>query len=148
MPTSAPTPSTSVAPLATPSAPPASAPGVERVDLRTANSQTFQQPDGSFVSQIYSGDLFYQPEGTTDWQPIDLRFAADPQGNPRSDKARVQLAMSTGDDPNGFAVLSGAGHTVRFRLPPGTAPGRAGACRARAAGRGVRQQQPSTPGAR
>ena len=56
---------------------PAQRDGTERADLRTVNSRTFQNADGTFTTEFHAQPIFYQPAGTTDpadLQPIDLTF--------------------------------------------------------------------------
>jgi RHS repeat-associated protein len=122
------------APIATPTTspvpadqPPSNPLDLERVDLRSANSQTFAQPDGSFVTEFYSEPIFWQPPGHADWQPIDtkLRAASDNGISARADHAPAQLDLAAADNGSGFAVLHGGGHVIRFRLPDDTLPGRA-----------------------
>lgn len=50
--------------------------GAERVDMRTATSRTFEAPDGTFTTELHAQPIYYQPPDSTDWLPIDLRFAA------------------------------------------------------------------------
>src|SRR3954447_10308215 len=45
--------------------------GTERPDMRTTNSRTFQNGDGTFTTELHAQPIFYQPAGTT--QPADLR---------------------------------------------------------------------------
>jgi hypothetical protein len=129
-----PTPSEQPAPTVEPSPSPAgqgdqsdTTPGVERVDMRTANSQTFEQPDGSFITDFYSDNVFYQPAGQTEWQPIDVSLspANDNGVLARAAHAPALVDLSAGDAANGFLTLTGGGHTISFGLPAGKAPGRA-----------------------
>ena len=48
--------------------------GTERVDMRTANSRTYQDDDGQFTTETFSRPIHYLPVDSTEWQPIDLRF--------------------------------------------------------------------------
>ncbi|HCS57045.1 MAG TPA: hypothetical protein DIW80_07240 [Gordonia polyisoprenivorans] len=99
------------------------------IDLRSANSRTFAHSDGALTTEFYSAPIFYQPAGVTTWQPIDVGFRAvtGADAKARSDKAPTAVALHAADAPDGFMTLEGGGHTIRFRLAPGTAPGRAGA---------------------
>lgn len=123
-----PEPSPEPTPAAPPAEPAADPPGTERIDMRTAASRTFEQADGSFVTQFYTQDVHYQPEGRTDWQQIDSRLnaVAGPGTKARADHAPAKLSLAAADDAAGFATLEGRGHSIRFHLPAGTSPGRAG----------------------
>lgn len=98
--------------------------------MRTADSRTFEQADGTFVTELFSGPIFYQPDGSADWQPIDTRL--EPVTEPgsdtdaRADKAPTVLSLAEADSVDGFVTLAGGGHTISFRLPAGTAPGTPG----------------------
>ncbi len=118
------------APSPLPVAPPTAAdepPGVERIDLRTADTRTYEKFDGSFVTELYTDAIYYQPEGRTDWQPIDTRLeaVAGSDEKARVDKAPARLSLNLGDDAGGFVSITGAGRTISFGLPAGTAAGRA-----------------------
>ncbi len=110
--------------------------GVEQLDLRTANSRTFEQPDGSFVTELFSGPIHYQPAGTDEWQPIDLVLepadelagrgedvAADVEAV--SDDAPAVLSLADGSADDGFIRLAGEGHTISFALPADASAGHA-----------------------
>lgn len=48
--------------------------GVERVDMRSATSRTFENEDGTFTTELHAQPIYYQAADSTDWLPIDLRF--------------------------------------------------------------------------
>ena len=50
--------------------------GIERPDLRTASSRTFQLADGRMVTQLYDKPIFYRPDGGSTWQPVDTHLSA------------------------------------------------------------------------
>ncbi|CAN5615616.1 hypothetical protein BH23CHL7_BH23CHL7_07900 [soil metagenome] len=82
--------------------------GIERVDMRTAGSRTFEAPDGSFTTEVFSRSINYQPTDTTDWLPIDLRF--EPTGR-RGRQAMVvaspvEIVLSPVKRHANFAELS------------------------------------------
>jgi hypothetical protein len=128
-----PSPEPSVAPAATPPAlpsptaeptvppptPPADPPGVERVDLRTAASRTFEQADGTFISQFFSDAIFYQPDGSADWQPIDLTFAPGARDGAllAVENAPVKTLLAAASDPAGLLRVEGAGRLISLGLP-------------------------------
>ncbi|MGH2464988.1 MAG: DNRLRE domain-containing protein, partial [Candidatus Limnocylindrales bacterium] len=84
-PTDTPTPTPTASP--TPTAKPTPAPtpldpqtglkdgATEVVDKRTESSQTFDNHDGTYSTVLSSAPQFYQPAGSSDWQPIALGFA-------------------------------------------------------------------------
>jgi RHS repeat-associated protein len=134
-----PTPTTSPSPDPL-SEPPAdlAPPGVEQEEMRTADSRTFEQADGTFVTELFSGPIFYQPEESDDWAPIDLTFEEPPEVAGRggeadadveavADDSPAQLALAAADADEGFLRLAGDGNDIRFSLPDGVAPGVAGA---------------------
>lgn len=107
---------------------PSEAPGTERTDMRTDASRTFEQADGTFISELFSDAIFYQPEGSADWQPIDLTFApTDAEGATAAvTRAPAQVSLFGADAAEGFLRLTGDGHSLRLSLPEGTEPGMAG----------------------
>ncbi len=132
-----PSPEASPSPTLDPSPPPTESPtdqpgttppGTERPDLRTAYSDTFEQSNGSFITDLYADQRFYQPAGSTDWQPIDLSLspANDNGVLARAGHAPAQVDLSAADNPAGYLAVDGGGHTISFGLPDGTAAGRAG----------------------
>jgi cell wall-associated NlpC family hydrolase len=54
--------------------------GVERTDMRTANSRTFENDNGGFTTEVFTRPINYLPAGSTEWQPIDLSFHAPAEG--------------------------------------------------------------------
>jgi RHS repeat-associated protein len=100
-------------------------PGIEVMEMRTATSQTFEQTDGTFISQLYNDPVFYQPDGLNIWQPIDTHLVPAVEGDvlARVVTSPVQISLSAADATNGFASLEGDGHSVSFALPTGTAAG-------------------------
>lgn len=102
--------------------------GTERADLRTAASRTYQRPDGSFITELYSDAVHYQPEGRTDWQPIDLTIAPATREGATAEvvHAPTRLSLFAADNPSGFLLIDGAGHSISLGLPNGVAAGRAG----------------------
>ena len=64
--------------------------GEERLDMRTANSRTFEDAEGRFTTEIFSRPIHYLPADSTEWQPIDLRFHEPQDG--ASDAESVVLA--------------------------------------------------------
>lgn len=100
--------------------------------MRTANSRTFEQPDGRLATEFFSGPIFYRPAGSVGWQPIDLTLKQPAPGAGADDVAAAvdsspaQLALAAADDPEGFIRLAGDGHQISFSLPAGVEPGVAG----------------------
>jgi hypothetical protein len=98
---------------------------VERVDLRTANSRTFER-DGHFVTEFFTDAQFYRPQGSTRWDQIDLTLKPTSREGfvAAVDKAPARIAMAATDAPGGFLKLSGGGFDINFGLPAGAAAGR------------------------
>jgi RHS repeat-associated protein len=112
-----------------PPAPPAEEepPGIERMDLRSTHSRTFEQPDGTLLTEFFSDQTFFRLEGSAEWRPIDLSLKPSRDGESiETADAPVRLSLQPADTPSGFLRLEGGGHTIRFGLPAGTPSGRAG----------------------
>ena len=112
-------------PTASPSTEPPIDPGTELVDRRTAYSQTFAQADGTWRVEEFADPIFYQPDGASDWQPIDLSF-----GRPVADGATTSVASSPSrislfpaNSATGFLRLEGSGQSISFGVAQGTQPG-------------------------
>ena len=102
---------------AQPSGVPANA--VERNDLRTATSRTFQLADGKMMTQLYDKPIFYQPDGSSSWQPIDthLSVTADHTSALSADRAPSRIAFGAAGSALGFLRLRGGGHAINIGLP-------------------------------
>jgi hypothetical protein len=61
--------------------------GVERVDMRTANSRTFEDSRGRFTTEIFSRPIYYLPDDSAELQPIDLRFRMPDDADDADDEA-------------------------------------------------------------
>ena len=97
--------------------------GVERVDMRTSNSRTFDQGNGRFATELFASPIFYQPLGSTDWQPIDLRFipsAADGETAVAA-TSPVEVTASAVDPDGGFLSARAGENVVSVRVPPNAA---------------------------
>ncbi|MGH2967076.1 MAG: DNRLRE domain-containing protein, partial [Solirubrobacterales bacterium] len=110
-------PGSAVDPVPTPvidGLPPAA---VEIVADRTATSQTFDNGDGTRSAVVSSKPIFYQPVGSTDWQPIDLAFAAKGGGSSAlgDTNTPVPVTVSTKSDPAGVLSLAIGGTTIALR---------------------------------
>jgi hypothetical protein len=87
--------------------PPAPPTGVERTDMRTASSRTYEQDDGTFVTEFYSHPIFYRPPDSTDWQPIDTHLApTDQAGVFQTSASPATLTLGATDAASGFADLT------------------------------------------
>jgi hypothetical protein len=82
-------------------------PGVERPDMRTAASRTFLQRDGSFVTELFSEPIHYQPGPDQPWLPIDLRFDGLALAG-----AAVSVRLADAGRRGSFAVLGMGGHQL------------------------------------
>jgi hypothetical protein len=90
--------------------------GAERVDMRTATSRTFENPDGTFTTELHAQPIYYQtadpdaPESTI-WAPIDLRFAKVDGVEDQPDSALVSTSSVVvtalpSDTQTGFLTLA------------------------------------------
>lgn len=91
--------------------------GVERVDLRTANSRTFENEDGTFTTELHAQPIYYQAPDSTDWLPIDLRFHVV-EGKRRHpdttvvDTAPVAISVFEPGRAEGFLTLASGDRTL------------------------------------
>jgi cell wall-associated NlpC family hydrolase len=95
--------------------------GEERLDMRTANSRTFQNEDGTFTTEFFNRPVFYQLPDSTEWLPIDLRFREpiedeDEDGLAISDSSPSSLILRSTIDEAGLLSLSSTGYL--FGLDP------------------------------
>ena len=98
--------------------------GKERVDMRTLNSRTFQNTDGTFTTEFHAQPIFYQPAGTTDkadLQPIDLSFIADAKsGSALVDRSPVSITASPAGSAGGFLSATAGDYSVSLGLATGS----------------------------
>jgi hypothetical protein len=85
--------------------------GEERVDMRSSSSRTFENPDGTFTTELHAQPIYYQPPGSTDWLPIDLRFAAVESRHDHPDTALVStspvvVSAFPSDTATGFLTVA------------------------------------------
>lgn len=91
--------------------------GIERLDLRTANSRTFENEDGTFTTELHAQPIYYQTADSTDWLPIDLRFHVV-EGKRRQpdttvvDTSPVAVSVSAPDHADGFLTLTAGERTL------------------------------------
>ena len=98
----------------------------ERVDMRTANSRTYANRDGTFTTEFHAQPIFYQAEDSTDWSSVDLRLTAgaDEAGTATVSTSPVQLTLAGSNAQAGFLKVNARDHQVGLRLAT-TARGRA-----------------------
>jgi len=82
--------------------------GDERIDMRTATSRTFEQQDGSFMTEFFSRPIHYRPPDSADWKPVDLRFLVpeDEDGLVTVSGSPVALSLGAIGDEDGFLGLT------------------------------------------
>jgi len=94
--------------------------GKERVDLRTTNSRTFENADGTFTTEFHAQPIYYQPADTTepaDLQPIDLTFLADEKtGYASVATSAVEVTTRPADDAAGFVSATSGEQSVTLGL--------------------------------
>src|SRR5688572_24296968 len=84
--------------------------GVERVDMRTASSRTFENEDGTFTTELHAQPIYYQAADSMNWLPIDLRFHQVEGKRRRPDAAVVDaspvvISAMAPDRAEGFLTL-------------------------------------------
>jgi NlpC/P60 family protein len=101
---------------------PAAREGTERLDLRTLNSRTFENKDGTFTTEFHAQPIFYQPAGTTaaaDLEPINLGFAADDKtGYASVTSSPVVLTARPANDSAGLLSATAGDTAVTLSLSP------------------------------
>jgi RHS repeat-associated protein len=100
--------------------------GVERVDMRTEDSRTFERPDGSFVSEIFAEPIFYREEAGGALLPIVAEFAelTGSGATHRSSRAPAVVSLSAADGGAEFLTLQGGGRSIGFGVPTAVLAGR------------------------
>ncbi len=90
----------------------------ERVDMRTANSRTYQNRDGTLTTEFHAEPIFHQPAGSTEWKPIDLRLESDANeaGVKRVTSSPVDLALADSNADAGFLTLNALERQVSLRF--------------------------------
>ncbi len=90
--------------------------GTERTDMRTANSRTFQTKDGRLTTEVFSRPIFYLPEGSTEWQPIDLRFLESKESEDGADvtssSSPVSVSLTEADSDSPLVSLTSGDQTL------------------------------------
>ena len=92
----------------------------ERVDMRTANSRTYQNRDGTLTTEFHAQPIFHQPPDSTEWKPIDLRLKSneDAAGEYRVTSSPVDLALADSRAEAGFLTLNALERQVSLRFAP------------------------------
>lgn len=93
--------------------------GVERVDMRTATSRTFQDADGRFTTEFFTRPIHYLPADSTEWQSIDLGFRAPEDGEDGlaiADSAPTAVSLRESDAKLGLLSIGAAGNSVTLGL--------------------------------
>jgi hypothetical protein len=95
--------------------------GEERVDLRTATSRTFENPDGTFTTELHAQPIYYQTAESTDWLPIDLHFSEVKGKHHKPDSAvvgasPVVVSAYAADHEGGFLTLAAGEQTLSLGL--------------------------------
>jgi cell wall-associated NlpC family hydrolase len=103
--------------------------GQERVDLRTANSRTYDD-HGKLTTELFARPINYLPADSTEWQPIDLRFAVPEHSDSDapgavSDKSPVTVALADASTDAPLVALQAG--DVSLAIDPHGAGGDAGA---------------------
>jgi hypothetical protein len=89
----------------------------EVVARRTATSRTSVNADGTFTTEIFSQAIHYRPDGSTEWEPIDLTFAPIAPGSKvaKVDGSPTKVTVAPANDAGGFLVLQLGGQHVALK---------------------------------
>ena len=100
----------------------------EIASKRTANSDTYDNHDGTFTASISPDPINYQPTAGGAWSPIDLSFTDVPKGNGRLRMSASPTAVEVGapDDSAGFVSVDTGKGKISLHLAPGASAGKAG----------------------
>ncbi|HUP83224.1 MAG TPA: DNRLRE domain-containing protein [Candidatus Limnocylindria bacterium] len=99
--------------------------GEERLDLRTATSRTFENPDGTFTTELHAQPIHYEvadpDSGETSWQPIDLHFTQVKGKRHKPDSAvvgasPVVVSAFDSDHEGGFLTLASAERSLALAV--------------------------------
>ena len=94
----------------------------ERQDMRTANTRTFDNGDGTFTTELHARPLFHQSPDSTDWQPIDLTFEGTDTGAEVA-SSPVSLSLADSKAATGFLTASAGERQFSLLLPGGQSAG-------------------------
>lgn len=100
----------------------------EVVSKRTAYSDTYDNHDGTYATQLSTGPINYVPSGSKTFQPIDTTLSDVAGGNGRvraSHMANPVEAGGPGDDAGFLSMDTGSG-VISFHLAPGIHAGKSG----------------------
>jgi cell wall-associated NlpC family hydrolase len=99
---------------------PAAREGVERVDLRTPNSRTFENADGTFTTEFHAQPIFYAAPDSETLEPIDLHFATDEDsGFAVVSSSPVAATLRPADDEDGFLSIAAGEQSLSLGIAPG-----------------------------
>ena len=116
----------SVAPQATPPSQPTTSeeagpkPGAtEIVAERTDRSQTYDNHDGTRTTEFYVEPVFYKPEGSDTYQPIELGFDRTTADGLEaiSDKSPISVGLAESTSVDNFLRLSDGAQRIGFAMP-------------------------------
>jgi hypothetical protein len=96
---------------------------------RTANSNTFDNHDGTYTTNVSPGPINYLPSGAATYQPIDTTLApisGNKNGRVQAAHTSTPIEVGAADDAPGFVSLDSGSGVVSLHLAPGMKPGKAG----------------------
>lgn len=70
--------------------------GIEAEEMRTLNSCTFKNPDGTYTAQLYCGHINYLDENTGKFEEIDTIIREGIEGNYEMLKASCSVNLAPG----------------------------------------------------
>jgi RHS repeat-associated protein len=98
-------------------------------DLRTQNSNTWDNHDGTRTTRIATGPINYLDPATKKYEPVDTTLAnvsGNKFGRVRASKMATPVEVGSADDTDGFVSLDTGEGIIRMFLAPGTKPGKSG----------------------
>jgi RHS repeat-associated protein len=104
---------------------PALDPADEVVSVRTESTRTYDLGDGRRAVEAFPDPVFYQPAGSTDWEPIELGFTTTDNGT-KASVTKSPVPVTVGEQADGFVALEHKGHRIALRPIPVTAGGPSG----------------------
>jgi cell wall-associated NlpC family hydrolase len=93
--------------------------GIERPDMRTATSRTFEQEDGTFVTELFARPIHYRTQDSDDWLPVDLRLTPSQEDREVAavDTSPVRVGLSPARRGGNLVTVSGGEGSIGLAVP-------------------------------
>ncbi len=95
-------------------------PADEVTEARTETTRTYALGDGRYAVEAFADPVFYQPDGSADWLPIDLDFTATDKGA-RVAVTKTPVQVTVGASGDGLVAVEHEGYRISLR-PIAVAP--------------------------